>query len=134
MLWIKKTSLLICLSTSTNDCFCLIKQPLTIDPPDDPMEASKEGMTSPIVINDKMLSHSAVGAPALVSNDQLRTLMTPSDMELFKAIRQGVNERKIANDPYSSFIDSDAITSILMDLNEQDYEVNIPVTELLKMM
>lgn len=95
------------------------------------MEISQESMASPIVINDKMLSHSAVGA---VPNQQLCSLLTPSDIELYKAIQQGVTERKIVNDPYTSFIDSDAITSILMDLNEQDYEVNIPVNELLKMM
>jgi hypothetical protein len=98
------------------------------------MEVSQESMTSPIVINDKMLSHSAVGVPSAMSNQQLRSLLTPSDMELFKAIQQGVAERKLCNDPYTSFIDTDAITSILMDLNEQDYEVNVPVNELLKMM
>jgi hypothetical protein len=98
------------------------------------MEKSEASLTSPVVINDKMLSHSAVNAPTALSNQQLQTLLTPSDMELFKAIQQGVTDKKITNDPYTSFIDSDAITSILMDLNEQDYEVNIPVNELLKMM
>lgn len=98
------------------------------------MEKSQESLTSPVVINDKMLSHSAVNAPSALSNKQLRSLLTPSDLELFKAIQQGVSDKKISNDPYTSFIDSDAITSILMDLNEQDYEVNIPVNELLKMM
>lgn len=98
------------------------------------MESSQESMTSPIVINDKMLSHSAAGVPSAMSNQQLCSLLTPSDIELYKAIQQGVSEGKITNDPYTSFIDSDAITSILMDLNEQDYEVNIPVNELLKMM
>lgn len=94
------------------------------------MELSQDSITSPIVIHDKMLSHSAVAAPA----NQLCNLLTPNDLEIYRAIQQGVTERKIGNDPYTSFIDADAITSILMDLNEQDYEVNIPVNELLKMM
>jgi hypothetical protein len=97
------------------------------------MEVSQESMSSPIVINDKMLSHSAVGAP-IVPNHQLSSLLTPNDLEIYKAIQQGVTERKIGNDPYTSFIDADAITSILMDLNELDHEVNKPVNELLKMM
>lgn len=87
-------------------------------------------LTSPIVINDKMLSHSAlspVGAP-------LCSLLTPNDLEIYKAIQQGVMDRKIDNDPCTNFIDTDAISSILMDLNEEDYEVNIPVNELLRMM
>lgn len=88
-------------------------------------------MASPIVINDKMLSQSAVGAPA---NLQLSSLLTPNDLEIYRAIQQGVTERKLGNDPFTSFIDSEDISSILMDLNEQDYEVNIPVNELLKMM
>lgn len=105
---------------------------MTIVPPDDAMETSQDSLTSPIVINDKMLSHSAAdSAPA---NTQLRSLLTPTDLEIYKAIQTGVAERKVGNDPYTSFIDSDAISSILMDLNEQDYEVNIPVNELLRMM
>jgi hypothetical protein len=86
---------------------------------------------SPIVINDKMLSHSALSP---VGTQQLRSLLTSNDLEIYKAIQQGVIERKIDIDPCTNFIDTDAITSILMDLNEQDYEVNIPVSELLKMM
>lgn len=93
------------------------------------MEVSEESMASPIVINDKMLSQSAVGAPA-----NLCSLLTPNDLQIYRAIQQGVSERKIGNDPYTSFIDSEDISAILMDLNEQDYEVNIPVNELLKMM
>lgn len=96
------------------------------------MEMSHDSLTSPIVINDKMLSHSAV---ATQSNSQLSSLLTPTDLEIYKAIQNGVTERKIGNDPYTNYIDSDAISSILMDLNEQDYEVNnIPVNDLLKMM
>lgn len=95
------------------------------------MDGTQESLTSPIVINDKMLSHSALSP---VSTQQLRSLLTSNDFEIYKAIQQGVIERKIENDPYTNFIDTDAITSILMDLNEQDYEVNIPVNELLKMM
>lgn len=97
------------------------------------MDVSQEGL-SPIVINDKMLSHSAVAVPSIPVVSQLCSLLTPSDLEIYRAIQQGVTERKIDNDPYTSFIDSDAISSILMDLNEQDYEVNIPVNELLKML
>lgn len=107
---------------------------MTIDPPDDLMEKSQESLSSPIVINDKMLSHSAMNVPSALSKQQLCSLLTPSDMELFKAIQQGVTDKKVSNDPYTSYIDSDSISSILMDLNEQDYEVNIPVNELLKMM
>lgn len=88
-------------------------------------------MASPIVINDKLLSQAAVGIPA---NLQLSRLLTPNDLEIYRAIQQGVTERKLGNDPFTSFIDSEDISSILMDLNEQDYEVNIPVNELLKMM
>lgn len=96
------------------------------------MESSQDSSTSPIVIHDKMLSHSAVAAPPKIQH--LHSLLTPNDLEIYKAIQNGVVERKIGNDPYTSFIDTDAISSILMDLNEQDYEVNIPVNELLKMM
>lgn len=100
---------------------------MTVETPD---EVSQDSLSSPIVINDKMLSHSAV-SPA---GNQLRSLLTPNDLEIYKAIQQGINERNIGNDPYTSFIDVETISSILMDLNEQDYEVNIPVNELLKMM
>lgn len=98
------------------------------------MDISQQSLDSPIVINDKMLSHSAVAAPIAPNPNQLRSLLTPNDLEIYKAIQAGVSERKIGNDPFTSFIDSDAISSILMDLNEQDYEVNIPVNELLKML
>lgn len=94
------------------------------------MEINQDSLASPIVINDKMLSHSA----AVVPSNQLKSLLTSNDLEIFKAIQNGVIERKIDNDPYTSYIDSDTISSILMDLNEEDYEVNIPVNELLKMM
>lgn len=75
----------------------------------------EESLRSPIVINDKMLSHSA--------DTQLRGLLTPNDLEIYQAIQQG-------SDP----ADTAAITSILMDLNNRDYKVNRPVNELLKMM
>lgn len=99
-----------------------------IDTEDEPMDDVQESLVSPIVIHDKMLSHSAVAAP------QLSSLFTSTDMEIYKAIQQGVAERKIGNDPLTSFIDTDTISSIWMDLNGQDYEDNIPVNELLKMM
>lgn len=95
------------------------------------MDSSQESMTSPIVINDKMLSHASVAAPV---SFPLSSLLTPNDMEIYRAIQNGVTERQLDNNPGTSFIDSESIASILMDLNEQDYEVNIPVNELLKMM
>lgn len=110
------------------------------------MDEGESGMDSPIVINDKMLT-SAVspGINTLINGGKMSyqpsassavspSLLTAGDMEIFKAIQQGVSNRKIQNDPYTNYIDTDAITSILMDLNEQDYEMNIPVNELLKMM
>lgn len=97
-----------------------------IDTPDDSLEASQDSMTSPIVINDKMLSQTVAAVPST----QLRSLLTPNDMEIYRAIQQGATDRKIGSDPYTSFIDADAITSILMDLNEG----SIPVNEILKMM
>lgn len=110
------------------------------------MDEDESGMDSPIVINDKMLT-SAVspGINSLIGGGKMRyqvsasstvspSLLTTGDMEIFKAIQQGVTNRKIQNDPYTNYIDTDAITSILMDLNQQDYEMNIPVNELLKMM
>lgn len=110
------------------------------------MDEDESGMDSPIVINDKMLN-SAVspGINSLIGGVKMRyeesasstispSLLTAGDMEIFKAIQQGVSNGKIQNDPYTNYIDTDAITSILMDLNQQDYEMNIPVNELLKMM
>lgn len=93
---------------------------MVFPPPDDELEASQESMTSPIVINDKMLSHASVAVPARFP---LSSLLTPSDLEIYKAIQIGVTERQLENDPCSNFIDSDAIASILMDLNEQDFQV-----------
>lgn len=112
------------------------------------MDEDESGMDSPIVINDKMLTSAASpGINSLIGGGKMRyqaaspasstvspSLLTAGDIELFKAIQQGVSNRKIQNDPYTNYIDTDAITSILMDLNEQDYEMNIPVNELLKMM
>lgn len=123
-----------CYEISNDALSSPIQEPLTIDPPEDAMDTSQQSLDSPIVINDKMLSHSAVAAPIAPSPNQLCSLLTPNDLEIYKAIQAGVTERKIGNDPFTSFIDSDAISSILMDLNEQDYEVNIPVNELLKML
>lgn len=103
---------------------------MTIYPPDETMDINQNSMTSPIVINDKMLSHASVASTA---SFPLRNLLTQNNMEIYRTIQNGVTERQLDNDPCSSFIDSDAITSIFMDLNEKDYEVNIPVNELLKM-
>ena len=122
---------------------------MTIEPPDVMMVEDESGMDSPIVINDKMLT-SAVspGINVLFGGGKMRnqsiispgsstvcpSLLSSGDMEIFKAIQQGVSNKNIQNDPYTNYIDTDAITSILMDLNQQDYEMNIPVNELLKMM
>jgi len=105
---------------------------LTIDTPEEDLLLSQESMTSPIVLNDKLLTSAA--SPPVFVQQQLRSLLTPGDLEIYRAIQNGVTDRKLSNDPYTNFIDSDAISSILMDLSEQDYESAIPVNELLKMM
>lgn len=103
-------------------------------------------MTSPIVINDKMLSHSAV----MIAPNANQNHLSSNEMEIYQAVPNGNERARIMNnssgnsasnnnnngsqDAYSNFIDSDAITSILMDLNEQDYECNIPVNDILKLM
>lgn len=100
---------------------------MTIDPAaDEPMEMNHDSM-SPIVINDRMLSQSAVGAPMPVQHFQ--NLFTPKDMEIYRAIQQGVNVNGI------DVMNSDNITSILRDLDPQDYDNGAaPVNEILRIM
>jgi hypothetical protein len=123
----------------------LMKEPLSIEPPEILLADSAP---SPVVINDKMLSAAVDGHtsnPMISGGVGLRcklqaptaadfarayhqctgvspSLLTPSDREIFKAIQHSVNERRSAG----LRIDSDTIASILMELNENDYECNIP--------
>lgn len=90
------------------------------------MEINQDSM-SPIVIHDRMLSQSAVGAPSAVQHFQ--NLFTPKDMEIYRAIQQGVNVNGI------DVMNSNNITSILRDLDPQDYNDNtsvVPVNEILQ--
>jgi hypothetical protein len=96
--------------------------PLTIDPPEE-LLANQESMISPIVINDKMLSHSAV-SPLLSSSSSSTANQNAHQLsngsEAYRSVpNMNAADKKIINDPYISFIDSDAI-SFLMDLNEQE--------------
>jgi hypothetical protein len=99
--------------------------PLTIDASEDLLE-HQESMTSPIVINDKMLSHSAVSpsssASEVVAQNPRQQQQSPSvGTNAYRAS----NEQKII-DAFGSFIDSDALNKILMDLNStQDYDANL---------
>lgn len=117
-----------------------IQEPLSIDtPPEDVVVGSQDSMTSPIVINDKMLTDATFNQQHLHQRRRRNTeivtptLFTSADLEIFRAIQQGVSDRRINADPYTHLIDSDAITKLLMELNEQEYN-DIPVNELLKMM
>lgn len=88
--------------------------PLTIDASEDFMD-HQESMTSPIVINDKMLSHSAVSSiTASSSSTQCPRQHDNSSSGVFL----GNNV-----DAFGSFIDSEALS---MDLTpSQDYEANL---------
>ena len=75
------------------------QQLLTIETPDFVMDEKQDSTElSPIVINDRMLSHSAIAGPH--ANPPL---FTESDWQIFKAIKQG------------KFIDTEAVSPILMD-------------------
>lgn len=115
--------------------------PLTIDPPEDLLEDHQESMSSPIVINDKMLSHSAAVTLAPSTNQNSLHLTSSGGMEIY---RTSSNNNNVCRDfrngnshnnhaAYNNFMDSDAI-NFLMELNEQDYECNIPVNDILKLM
>lgn len=115
--------------------------PLSIDPPEDLLEENQESMSSPIVINDKMLSHSAAVTLAPSTNQNSLHLTSPNGMEIYRTssnnnnvcrdLRNGNSHNNHA--AYNNFMDSDAI-NFLMELNEQDYECNIPVNDILKLM
>lgn len=101
--------------------------PLTIDASQDFLE-NQESLTSPIVINDKMLSHSAV-LPAssavndVAQNSRQQPSISSAGNNAYKTMAS--NEQRIM-DAFGSFIDSDALNKILMDLNAtQDYEANL---------
>lgn len=95
--------------------------PLTIDASEDFMD-HQESMTSPIVINDKMLSHSAVSPITLSSSS---SSIAPRQ---HVNSTSGVFQQKINNvDAFGSFMDVEALNKILMDLtpSSSDYEANL---------
>lgn len=85
---------------------------MSIDPPDEIMELHHDSL-SPIVIHDRLLSQSALGAPSVVQN--FKNLFTPKDLEIYRAIQQGANVNGI------DVMNADNITSFLRDLDRQDY-------------
>lgn len=98
-----------------------------IEPPDD-MYLPSESQTSPIVINDKMLSLAGIPSPNANSRGSLSSSVSPSlltqyDMEIFKQIQNRVNDKKYVGNHGNEFVDSETISYILMDLNYQDYEL-----------
>lgn len=98
--------------------------PLTIDASQDFLE-HQESLTSPIVINDKMLSHSAVSPSAEVTGNVAQNARQQQSPSVGTNAYRASNEQKII-DAFGSFIDSDSLNKILMDLNStQDYEGNI---------
>lgn len=114
--------------------------PLSIDPPEDLLEENQESMSSPIVINDKMLSHSAAVTLTPSTNQNSLHLTSPG----IETYRTSSNNNNVCRDlrngnshnnhaAYNNFMDSDAI-NFLMELNEQDYECNIPVNDILKLL
>lgn len=76
------------------------------------MELHHDSM-SPIVIHDRMLSQSALGAPSIVPH--FKNLFTPKDLEIYRAIQQGANVNGM------DVMNADNITSFLRDLDRQDY-------------
>lgn len=99
-----------------------------IEPPDE-MYLSSESQTSPIVINDKMLTSVAnIPSPIAISRGSLSSSVSPSlltqyDMEIFKQIQNCVNDKKYVGNLGNEFVDSETISNILMDLNYQGYEL-----------
>ncbi|XP_055700385.1 protein similar isoform X2 [Phlebotomus papatasi] len=63
------------------------------------------------------------------------SLMTPADMEIWRTLQATVQEKKsngsIRKNSFSTLIDSDnvAIPSLLLELSDQDYELNAPISE-----
>ena len=97
--------------------------PLTIDASEDFMD-HQESMTSPIVINDKMLSHSAVSPITLSSSSS--SSIAPARQHVNST--SGGFQQKINNvDAFGSFMDVEALNKILMDLTPStpDYEANL---------
>lgn len=95
-------------------------------------------MSSPIVINDKMLSHSAAVTLAPSTNQNSLHLTSPATAGVYKTsstrtVCRDARNGQAHNNAYNNFMDSDAI-NFLMELNEQDYECNIPVNDILKLM
>lgn len=109
-------SLVICkfLINSIFSLICSFTQqiPLSIDPPEEMMEAHQDSL-SPIVIHDRLLSQSAVNAPSMVP--QFKSLLTPKDLEIYRAIQQGARINGI------DVMNSDNITSFLREFDRQDY-------------
>lgn len=85
---------------------------MSIDPPEEMMEVHQDSL-SPIVIHDRLLSQSAVSAPTTVQH--FKNLFTPKDLEIYRAIQQGVNVNGI------DVVNADNITSFLRELDRQDY-------------
>lgn len=103
--------------------------PLKIDATEDFLQ-HQESMTSPIVINDKMLSHSAVSpSPASIAAVSAAALPITQITRPQPTVFRGNREQKINNidaAAFGSFIDTDALNKILMDLTpSQDYEANL---------
>ncbi|XP_059610479.1 protein similar [Phlebotomus argentipes] len=64
----------------------------------------------------------------------LESLMTPADMEIWRTLQASVHEKRAAmvrKNSFSTLIDSDnvAIPSLLLELSDQDYEMNAPISE-----
>lgn len=85
---------------------------MSIDPPEEMMEVHQDSL-SPIVIHDRLLSQSAVNAPTVVHH--FKNLFTPKDLEIFRAIQQGVRVNGI------DVMNADNITSFLREMDRQDY-------------
>ncbi|XP_055678318.1 protein similar isoform X2 [Lutzomyia longipalpis] len=64
----------------------------------------------------------------------IESLMTPADMEMWRSLQATVQEKKnnaVRKNSFSTLIDSDnvAIPSLLLELSDQDYELNAPISE-----
>lgn len=98
--------------------------PLTIDASNDIME-SQESMTSPIVIHDKMLSHSAV-SPATFDSPRGVNSISPQQQDANSSSLKMCEQKTNNVDAFVNYIDSDALNKVLMDFNpSQDYQGNL---------
>ncbi|GAB0087527.1 protein similar [Sergentomyia squamirostris] len=65
----------------------------------------------------------------------LESLLTVADMEIWRSLQASANEKKATAAPrknsFSNLLDSDnvAIPSLLLELSDQDYEMNAPISE-----